>query len=37
MFLFCFNHFFLSIDAVGVSIVTIRKLFLVLPRRLEMF
>lgn len=30
VFLFYFNPFFLSLDAVGVSIVIIRKLFLVL-------
>lgn len=36
VFLFCFHHFFLSIDAVGVSTV-IRKLFLVLLQRLEPF
>ena len=38
VFLFCFHFFFFSIDAiVGVSIVIIRKLFLILLRRLEPF
>ena len=38
VFLFCFHYFFFSLDAiVGVSIVIIRKLFLILLRRLEPF